>query len=129
MSSEYQLYYEGCQAALWAHPDREHCGCRGGGYFLSDLDTWHRCPYHYEPEKHTCFECGQEYEQDWHPQQHEYEWDIAEELGLDPNDPSNFVCPTCSGAKVETDRIVDRLLTEGERAMLCDEDDTDEIPF
>lgn len=27
-------------------PDPAECGCRGSGWFLSDLDTWHECPAH-----------------------------------------------------------------------------------
>jgi hypothetical protein len=31
----------------WADPDPKQCRCRGSGYALSDLDTWHQCPYHW----------------------------------------------------------------------------------
>lgn len=33
----------------WADPDPKLCLCRGSGYALSDLDTWHKCPYHCTP--------------------------------------------------------------------------------
>ena len=30
----------------WAYPDAAHCACSGGGWVLSNWDTWHCCPYH-----------------------------------------------------------------------------------
>lgn len=39
-------YNEFCQG-YWADPDPKQCRCRGSGYALSDLDTWHQCPYHW----------------------------------------------------------------------------------
>ena len=48
---EYSQYYEAFTARLLhgegLTPDR--CRCHGGGWILSDLDTWHRCPDHYVP--------------------------------------------------------------------------------
>jgi hypothetical protein len=41
-------YNEFCRG-YWADPDPKHCGCRGCGWALSDLDTWHQCPYHKGP--------------------------------------------------------------------------------
>ena len=32
-------------AGSWAEPSYIACPCRHG-WFLSDLDTWHRCPFH-----------------------------------------------------------------------------------
>lgn len=29
-----------------AHPDAELCPCHGGGWMLSDYDTWESCPCH-----------------------------------------------------------------------------------
>lgn len=47
--SEYETYYrEVACSSTWAHPDADHCGCRGSGWWLSELDTWHDCPFHYE---------------------------------------------------------------------------------
>ena len=34
------------QSDQWAEED---CPCRGSGYTLSDLKTWHQCPVHYMP--------------------------------------------------------------------------------
>jgi hypothetical protein len=46
--SELQQYYDlFCRTNRWAHPDSEYaCGCRGRGWWLSEVDTWHKCPYH-----------------------------------------------------------------------------------
>lgn len=47
--SEYQQYYDAFTARL-QHGEGlapEECRCHGGGWILSDLDTWHRCPDHY----------------------------------------------------------------------------------
>lgn len=30
----------------------ELCGCRGGGWWLSNYDTWHQCQAHYKGQKH-----------------------------------------------------------------------------
>lgn len=53
-----QTYYnEVClNSSTWAHPNRTKCSCRGG-WWLSELDTWHKCPYHKGP----------------HPEEEEYE--------------------------------------------------------
>lgn len=34
------------QPSRWAHPDSARCAC-GAGWFNSELDTWHECPYHH----------------------------------------------------------------------------------
>lgn len=45
--SELTTYYtEFCQSSRWQHPDAEKCGCGGGGWWLSEVDTWHRCSIH-----------------------------------------------------------------------------------
>jgi hypothetical protein len=47
--SEYQGYYDNyCRANVWATNEPEECGCRGSGYWASEVDTWHQCPYHFE---------------------------------------------------------------------------------
>lgn len=33
-------------------PDPEQCLCRGSGWALSDVDTWHQCPIHYKNQRH-----------------------------------------------------------------------------
>jgi hypothetical protein len=47
--SDLQAYYENfaTQPSRWAAPDHEVCGCRGRGWWNSELDTWHECPFHY----------------------------------------------------------------------------------
>lgn len=45
MYSEYSAYYEACRTGWWACED-ETCPCGGRGWWLSQLDTWHRCPVH-----------------------------------------------------------------------------------
>jgi hypothetical protein len=64
--SELQTYYdEFCRPGAWAREEAEDCGCRGSGWWLSELDTWHECPCHYEkgqphpedePEAHEAWE-------------------------------------------------------------------------
>lgn len=41
--------YEGFRThkELWSDPCPEACRCHGSGFALSDVDTWHTCPYHY----------------------------------------------------------------------------------
>jgi hypothetical protein len=41
-----QYYQDVCCSHAWVHPDKAECGCRGKGWWLSELDTWHQCPYH-----------------------------------------------------------------------------------
>jgi len=36
----------------WAHPDTKECGCRGRGWWLSELDSWHECRYHHRGQPH-----------------------------------------------------------------------------
>lgn len=49
---ELQDYYDACKTGFWANPDCRRCGCKGRGYWLSDLDTWHECPYHFSGQPH-----------------------------------------------------------------------------
>ena len=46
--SEYSQYYNNFASvpSRWSHTDPDRCGCRGGGWFLSEVDTWHQCPAH-----------------------------------------------------------------------------------
>lgn len=43
-----QSYYDNfaTQPSRWATDDPTTCACHGRGWFLSDLDTWHKCPLH-----------------------------------------------------------------------------------
>jgi len=36
----------------WINPDPEKCGCRGKGWYLSDLDTYHQCQVHFNGQMH-----------------------------------------------------------------------------
>ena len=46
-----QSYYDNVclNPSTWADPDAALCSCLGHGWWLSDLDTWHKCPYHDGP--------------------------------------------------------------------------------
>lgn len=47
MSGMLEHIYEACcMPSLWADENPNICGCRGRGWMLSDLDTWHHCPIH-----------------------------------------------------------------------------------
>jgi len=39
----------GGEIAIWVHEKAEHCGCRGGGWHCTDMDTLHECPHHTGP--------------------------------------------------------------------------------
>jgi hypothetical protein len=39
----------GGEIAIWVHEKAEHCGCRGGGWHCTDLDSLHPCPHHTGP--------------------------------------------------------------------------------
>jgi len=58
--SELQAYYDTFRTGCWATEDAEECPCHGGGWALSDVDTWHKCPTHYcgqaLPEAADCLE-------------------------------------------------------------------------
>jgi hypothetical protein len=52
-ASELTQYYRAFEAD--AHMSAEEpatCRCRGGGWLLSDVDTWHACPRHYSGQPH-----------------------------------------------------------------------------
>jgi hypothetical protein len=59
MYDEYSHYYQevACNSAVWARKDAARCGCRGRGWWASEVDTWHCCPFHGEgvphPEDYT----------------------------------------------------------------------------
>jgi hypothetical protein len=55
----YTHYYHevACNSSTWADEDPARCGCRGRGWWSSEVDTWHQCPYHGQgvphPEDYT----------------------------------------------------------------------------
>ena len=42
----YEHEYRELQSGRWALVNPSTCPCRGHGWLLSDLDTFHRCPMH-----------------------------------------------------------------------------------
>ena len=50
--SESQRYYEVMETKGWAHPDSDFCLCGGRGWVLSEVDTWHKCPFHSDGKGH-----------------------------------------------------------------------------
>lgn len=60
--SVYTHYYRevALNSSTWAHHDRALCSCRGG-WWLSELDTWHKCPYHDKDAPHPEWEEGPEF--------------------------------------------------------------------
>jgi hypothetical protein len=52
MSSELQSYYDNFRTGYWASLEESECPCHGGGWALSDVDTWHQCPIHYTGQAH-----------------------------------------------------------------------------
>ena len=60
--SDAQTYFnEICRnSTTWSDTDPDLCGCRGGGWWLSQLDTWHKCPNHAPDAPHP--ECDYGYE-------------------------------------------------------------------
>jgi len=51
-SSEYESYYANFDANQDVDRPAETCACRGHGWILSDLDTWHECRAHYAGQPH-----------------------------------------------------------------------------
>jgi hypothetical protein len=53
--SELQQYYDAFSDSLKRGEGLkpEECRCQGvGGWILSDVDTWHKCPDHYAGQRH-----------------------------------------------------------------------------
>lgn len=44
--------YSNIQSGCWMDPDPKECGCRGRGWYVSDLDTAHICQYHWQGQHH-----------------------------------------------------------------------------
>ena len=61
--SMHEDYYRDFCAALWRDEDPARCGCRGRGWVLSDLDTWHQCPIHGKGARHPEDDHGDEVEE------------------------------------------------------------------
>ncbi len=50
MHSEMEQYFSDFSTRVncgaFSDPDPDVCECRGSGWFLSSVDTWHECPAH-----------------------------------------------------------------------------------
>lgn len=42
----------GGPVCIMVHEKKEHCGCRGGGWHYTNLDSYHECPKHYKDQPH-----------------------------------------------------------------------------
>ena len=55
-----------------ATKDPATCRCHGGGWMLSDFDSWHMCPAHYEGQEHPETACQRMQDEEWereHPEE------------------------------------------------------------
>ena len=91
----YQDYYEDFKSGYWAREDAEECKCRGSGWALSEVDTWHPCPVH--------FRKGQR-----HPDDEDEEKDVC-----DWGDPDD-VCLTMDEWKRAEEKMMDEWLGDGD---------------
>jgi len=63
MTSEYEIYFnEFCKSGAWFHEDVSECGCKGRGWFLSQLDTWHKCSVHNDGQPDPEYGTDEEWE-------------------------------------------------------------------
>jgi hypothetical protein len=56
MEYMHQVWYD-LNNGQWAEINPASCPCRGRGWFLSDYDTYHRCPIHGNGVPHPQDEC------------------------------------------------------------------------
>ncbi|HEV8529961.1 MAG TPA: hypothetical protein VGT00_00930 [Methylomirabilota bacterium] len=49
--SELQQYYDAFRTGYWAVSNAEECPCRGSGWALSEVDTFHKCPIHFDGQR------------------------------------------------------------------------------
>ena len=50
--SEHSAYYNNFRRGQWACEAAATCPCRGYGWALSEVDTWHECPAHFDGQRH-----------------------------------------------------------------------------
>lgn len=62
--SELQHYFDNFRQGWWRNEDPNKCPCRGGGWVLSEVDTWHQCPSHYSGQRHPEDDHDDEYDRD-----------------------------------------------------------------
>lgn len=132
--SELQQYYDDFRTGYWADPDPAHCRCRGSGYALSEVDTWHQCPYHFKP--------GQGHPEDDHYSEpaefDQRRFDVLANADRCPEcgDGENFPpseCPHCHDGVMEALHGDDSPLEDDENHLPHSQEDTyrrdDDIPF
>lgn len=56
--SEHDQYLASFQTGYWATEDEASCPCHGSGWALSEVDTWHECPVHFQGQTHPEAEEG-----------------------------------------------------------------------
>lgn len=60
-----QDIYDSAKRGDYAEVNPKNCGCRGG-WFLSDVDTWHQCPLHGHGVPHPDeYDCPEEFQPDF----------------------------------------------------------------
>lgn len=108
--SELSHYYENFRTAYWRDEDPEVCRCKGHGWALSEVDTWHQCPTHYCGQLHPEADCGSEEEQAAEDLRSRSQWAVDRGLAM--------WLPSISNA-----------ITVPDVAAAAGLDDEDEIPF
>jgi hypothetical protein len=56
----YEQYYRDMCSGYWAEEDVENCPCHGNGWVCSEVDTWHKCKYHFNNQHHPDHEYDDE---------------------------------------------------------------------
>ena len=49
--SELQQYFDAFRTGYWVKESAEECPCRGSGWALSEVDTWHKCYVHFDGQR------------------------------------------------------------------------------
>lgn len=125
--SELQRYYDSFKTGYWAHPEKDKCRCRGGGYALSEVDTWHECPYHHVPGQPHPEEWDAEWDQETERAKYEERLKSGSACPQDPSFPCyDRPCEVCTKAPSPP-----RDWTEKESALefLIGPEDEDLLPF
>lgn len=116
-----QEYFNEFSQGYWADRDPKRCRCHGSGYALSELDTWHKCPYHHSKDSR-------------HPEDDYYD-DVAPPC-LECEDGDKFPPTECSkcgpSIKEEMNTWSDEVrekLEDDESHLPHDDSRFDDIPF
>lgn len=67
----HEACYQEAQQGAWATLNPNRCGCKGYGWFLSDVDTFHRCSFHGEGVPHPEWEPEMGGHEDYDADRHE----------------------------------------------------------